>query len=177
MNYLLRNKNLAIRKMAELDFPLMTKWLSDKNVLKYYGDPDHPFDSEKVIKKYLPRVQGKISIIPCIIEYKQQEIGFIQYYLISNQQLNDYGYKNHKRTFGIDQFIGETDYWSKGIGTDLVQAILHFLFTKLKAERVILDPHLDNIRAIRCYEKCGFKKLKELPNQLLLMECVKKTYN
>ena len=35
------------------------------------------------------------------------------------------------------------------------------------ANAVILDPHADNPRAIRCYEKVGFKKIKFLPKHEL----------
>ena len=31
-----------------------------------------------------------------------------------------------------------------------------------RASKVILDPHIGNVRAIRCYEKCGFRKVKLL---------------
>jgi len=33
----------------------------------------------------------------------------------------------------------------------------------MAAERVLLDPHQDNKRAIRAYEKAGFKIIKSLP--------------
>lgn len=172
MQYFLQNEGLSIRYMTEQDFPLMAKWLSDKRVLTYYGDPNQPFDLEKISKKYLPRVNGEIPIVPCIIEYNDMEIGFIQYYKITEQQLIDYGYNDHPLTLGIDQFIGEINFWNKGIGTVLVQSILQYLFKVKNAKRVILDPDISNRRAIRCYEKCGFKRVKELPNQSLLMECV-----
>ena len=37
------------------------------------------------------------------------------------------------------------------------------LFEAKGADWVILDPHVDNARAIRAYEKCGFRKIKLLP--------------
>ena len=32
---------------------------------------------------------------------------------------------------------------------------------------MVLDPHVDNERAIRCYEACGFHKVKKLPKHEL----------
>ena len=42
--------------------------------------------------------------------------------------------------------------------------IFEFLRKKRNADAVILDPHKDNKRAIKCYEKAGFRIIKELPN-------------
>lgn len=58
----------------------------------------------------------------------------------------------------------ETDYWNKGIGTLLVKAMVEYLVDKQQADKVIMDPQTRNVRALRCYEKCGFKKIRILPN-------------
>ncbi|WP_309138169.1 GNAT family N-acetyltransferase [Priestia megaterium] len=34
---------------------------------------------------------------------------------------------------------------------------------KKHSEKIVLDPQAWNQRAIACYEKCGFKKVKYLP--------------
>jgi len=53
----------------------------------------------------------------CIIEYYQKPIGYIQYYLVDEAELKEYGYSNLKRAiFGADQFIGESKYLGQGIG-------------------------------------------------------------
>ena len=63
----------------------------------------------------------------------------------------------------MDQFIGEVDLWNRGLGTRAVLLLLTYLFRSEGARKVTLDPHADNFRAIRCYEKCGFRKVKLLP--------------
>jgi len=60
--------------------------------------------------------------------------------------------------YGMDQFIGEADYWNKGIGTLLVTSMVNYLIGSKKATRVVMDPQVRNTRALKCYEKCGFKK-------------------
>ena len=69
--------------------------------------------------------------------------------------------ENH--VFGTDQFIGEVEYWNKGIGQLLVSSMVDFLTKKMNANRVVMTPRIGNKRAIKCYEKCGFKKVKILP--------------
>jgi aminoglycoside 6'-N-acetyltransferase len=42
-----------------------------------------------------------------------------------------------------------------------------YLFESLDAQRVTIDPHVSNHRAVRCYEKAGFRKVRLLPRQEL----------
>ena len=53
--------------------------------------------------------------------------------------------------------IGERDLWGKGYGTDAMQVILRYGFTELNLHRVSLGVFSYNPRAIRSYEKCGFR--------------------
>ena len=89
-------------------------------------------------------------------------------YKLDNEALEEYSYQStNKVIYGIDQFIGEPEYWDKGIGTKFMKLVLQYLTNSKGAEIVILDPHADNPRAIRCYEKVGFKKIKFLPKHEL----------
>ena len=53
--------------------------------------------------------------------------------------------------------IGEREFWSKGYGTDMMKLCLQYVFTELCVERVSLGLHEYNPRALRSYEKCGFR--------------------
>ncbi|MFC4664262.1 MULTISPECIES: GNAT family N-acetyltransferase [Oceanobacillus] len=63
----------------------------------------------------------------------------------------------------MDQFIGETQYWDRGIGSLLIKSMVAYLINKKRINKVVMDPQAWNKRAIRCYEKSGFKKIKLLP--------------
>lgn len=52
--------------------------------------------------------------------------------------------------------IGETEYWGKGCGTDVMNVLLRFAFTEVNLRRVSLTVFEYNPRAIRSYEKAGF---------------------
>lgn len=45
--------------------------------------------------------------------------------------------------------------------------MVNYLIHDKNADRVVMDPHVRNTRAIRCYEKCGFKKVEILPKREL----------
>ncbi|RPJ18725.1 MAG: N-acetyltransferase [Chloroflexi bacterium] len=53
--------------------------------------------------------------------------------------------------------IGETEYWGKGYGTDVMNVLLRFAFTEINLRRVTLSVFEYNPRAIRSYEKAGFR--------------------
>jgi len=52
----------------------------------------------------------------------------------------------------------ERGSWGRGYGTEAVSGALGFLFDGLNMHRVWLRVLDTNERAIRCYEKCGFRK-------------------
>jgi RimJ/RimL family protein N-acetyltransferase len=62
--------------------------------------------------------------------------------------------------------IGETEYWSKGYGTDVMNVLLRFAFTEINLRRVTLTVFEYNPRAIRSYEKAGFRHEGHLRNYL-----------
>lgn len=53
--------------------------------------------------------------------------------------------------------IGERQYWGKGYGSDAMRLVLRYAFTELNLHRVSLDVFEYNPRAMRSYEKVGFK--------------------
>jgi aminoglycoside 6'-N-acetyltransferase len=160
---LFNNGNLKVRKLEKKDNVLLAKWLSDPSVLEFYEGRDNPFDLDKVNEVFYAPEDEEVK---CIVEYEGNEIGYIQFYQLDNETKKEYGYLD-KNVYGTDQFIGEIEYWNKGIGTLLVTSMIHFLTEEKKAEIIVMDPQTRNPRAIRCYEKCGFKKVKILPKNEL----------
>lgn len=41
--------------------------------------------------------------------------------------------------------------------------MVKYLVEHKQADRVVMDPQTRNTRALKCYEKCGFKRIKILP--------------
>ena len=63
---------------------------------------------------------------------------------------------------GIDQFRADADNLGRGLGTAMVRAFVARLFADPAVTRVQTDPDPANRRAIRCYEKAGFRAAREL---------------
>ncbi len=53
--------------------------------------------------------------------------------------------------------IGNREYWGKGYGTDTMKLCVQYAFAELNAARVSLGLHEYNPRALKAYEKAGFK--------------------
>lgn len=165
--------DVHIRTMTTNDFYLMVKWLNNQKVLEFYEEP--PSNLERVINKYGPRIKMEHYVTPCIVEYKNQPIGYIQYYKIQETDLKKYELPNYQDIYGIDQFIGEPQLWGKGIGSIMIRKMVDYLLDDKGAAMVVLDVKKTNKRAISSYEKCGFKQIKELNNDSILMAGIKKT--
>jgi aminoglycoside 6'-N-acetyltransferase len=162
-NFMIENENLRIRALVENDKSQLAKWLSNPKVLQYYEGRDNPFDAEKVKREFFDDEDGATR---CLIEYKEKPIGYVQFYEIDGEERELYGYADSKDIiYGMDQFIGESAYWNKGIGTELITSIAAYLIRRKGADRLVMDPQTWNERAIRCYEKCGFEKVKLLPKR------------
>ena len=167
---------MEIRKMSRDDLELMTKWLNTKEILEFFGHPDAPPSAEQVRAKYGPRIDGDIAVEPYIVETEGRPLAFMQCCRLADADYEKYGYSIEETIYGIDQFIGEPALFGKGYGTQMVKDFLQFIFNEKLADAVTVDPELTNPRAIRCYEKCGFRKMKTIDNgRKWLMEISKGT--
>ncbi|MCW2923003.1 MAG: aminoglycoside 6-adenylyltransferase [Thermoleophilia bacterium] len=78
-----------------------------------------------------------------------QRLGFIQHYEETDPEY---------RHGGIDIFLVEAGQ-GRGLGTDAVRTLARYLVHEVGHHRLIIDPAVDNERAIRCYEKVGFRRV------------------
>ncbi len=149
---------ITIRSVTEADLPHLHRWLNDPRVLEFYEGRDKPFSMEQLREKYL----SDPEVSRCIVLENGEPFGYIQFYPLDDEERREYGYDKTIKVFGMDQFIGEPDRWNQGLGPKMIVAVVNYL-VKQGAEVITMDPHIDNPRGIRAYEKCGFKKIKVLP--------------
>lgn len=64
--------------------------------------------------------------------------------------------EDNSATYRIGIF--DPKFHSKGIGTEVTRLLLKYGFETMKWHRIDLKVLDYNLRGIRCYEKCGFKK-------------------
>ena len=91
--------------------------------------------------------------------------------LIGNCMYYDIDTTRGQAELGI--LIGDRDYWSKGYGTDVVNALVGHIFTTTGLRRIYLHTLTWNVRAQKSFAKCGFVALREVRRSgydFLLME-------
>lgn len=157
----LQDGPVALRPLTLEDAPLLLKWLTDPRVLEYWEGPHAVFTMERVLEHYF---EDEWNASRWLIQYQSRDVGYVQAYQLDREMFEAYQYPyTEELVFGIDQFIGESELWGQGIGRRFIGLLAGFLFDKAQAKAIVLDPHADNPRAIRCYEACGFRKVKFLP--------------
>ena len=149
-----------IRALTGDDFPLLLRWLTDERVLEFYAGRDVHYTPKLLVEHYREPLPDGIRLI---LEYRHVPIGYGQVYRVQGEINKEYDYPDTGRiVYAMDQFIGEPEYWNRGIGTAFLRIVAAWLKNEKKAERLLLDPRQKNPRAVRAYEKAGFRIIKTL---------------
>lgn len=131
------------------DGEIYTKWLNDFKVTDYIGKSSVVCTLEAEKKWLEENNQRQNKIVFAIIDKEKDE-------LIGNCGLYEINTVSRTATLGI--FIGEEEGRNKGYGTEVVGLLLDYGFSYLNLHEINLDVIAFNQRAIRCYQKCGFKE-------------------
>ena len=62
------------------------------------------------------------------------------------------------RHAGVDLYIDPSAH-ARGLGSDAVRTLARHLIEDLGHHRLVIDPAADNVAAIRCYTKVGFRSV------------------
>ena len=142
------------------DLGLLAHWRSDPEVYRWYGGaPPAEDDSEA---HYLDAGAG---VTHCIVHRDRAPLGFLQFYRYDDPAWRaKVGLAPGEEAWGIDLFIANPADRDQGLGTRLVAGTAEWLSTEYGAALVMIDPLVDNPRAVRCYQKAGFRTVRRLPD-------------
>ena len=136
--------------MGPEDLPLIASWLALPHVREWWGDPS----------EQLSLVSGDLdepAMEQYIVETGARPVGYLQCYRLTDWNT---GFGVHPvGTRGIDLFVGDPELIGRGYGSALIRQFADGLLSG-GAPRVVTDPDPENARAIRAYEKAGFRKDK-----------------
>lgn len=141
----------------EDEYRMLHKWCSNYSVYKYFEQRILSYD--EIVSKYKKRTQKDCDICTEIIVSKNNPIGLIQYNEMDFDDKKYFSLDNYNKVANVDMFIGEYNYQGLGIGSLVINYIGDYLIRNYDC--VVLIPEVENINAIKCYEKSGFKKIKE----------------
>jgi aminoglycoside 6'-N-acetyltransferase len=133
---------VRIRPGGRADVAPLRAILAEPAVACWWGEPD-PVD------EIAADLLGDGSSVLLVIEVDGQLAGGIQYHEENTPMY---------RHAGIDIFVTSRQH-GKGIGTEAVGLLAQFLCEQRGHHRLTIDPAAANDRAIRCYEKVGFRRV------------------
>jgi RimJ/RimL family protein N-acetyltransferase len=143
--------------LAESDYPLLLEWLKAPHMHEHWN----PVQSiEDVQSQFNGKICNDLQQA-YIVSLDGKKFAYIQNYRAS--KVGGGWWPNEAdTTVGIDQFIGDASFLDRGVGTRMVCAFSDWLLTFSDNKKIITDPAISNLRAIRCYQKAGFRELGEI---------------
>jgi len=145
----LKGQAVCLRPLEEADVPLLTRWYGDDDVRYWLHLSEDSADmlTEDAHRERYERLRADPARVLWRIDtLVGQPIGSLT--------LSDINGVHGRAELGV--MIGEKDRWARGYGTDAIRLALRYAFDHLGLRKVYLITDVDNERAIRCYEKCGF---------------------
>jgi aminoglycoside 6'-N-acetyltransferase len=138
----LHGDRVVLRPLAEADVPRLVELGSHPEVAHWWAGltPEH----------VLAKARGEDDgVVVFAILFDGEVVGLIQHYEETEQEY---------RHAGIDLFLG-APWHGLGLGTDAVRTMARYLVRERGHHRLVIDPAAHNERAIRCYEKAGFRRV------------------
>lgn len=163
--------SITFRPLALADLPLFHQWLVRPHVAEWWVPTPSPAEVEE---EFGPLISGQSTTRPYVVLGDGAPIGYIQSYVAKDSGEGWWPDEQDPGVRGIDQFLAHAEQLGRGIGTAMVRAFVQRLFADPAVTRVQTDPSPRNRRAIRCYEKAGFRALSEIDTpdgRALLMIC------
>jgi AacA4 family aminoglycoside N(6')-acetyltransferase len=153
---------ITFRPLREADLPLLTDWLNRPHVLEWWSGGDAVPDIDDTRRKYLPRMNAASSVKVYIAMLAEEPIGFIQSYVAFGCGDGWWEEETDPGVCGIDQFLCDSGRLGQGLGTRMVGAFVQELLAQPGVTKVQADPDPANARAVRCYEKAGFRPVRRV---------------
>lgn len=134
------------------DLPLLHEWLNRPHVAEQW---DGPCTLEQVIADWEPELDAP-GVAFYIAHHEGRPVGYIQsYHVMSHPDF--WPHERDPGAHGVDMFLANADQLGRGLGTAMLGAFVERLFADPSVTKIQIDPSPDNARAIRAYEKSGFR--------------------
>jgi len=154
---------IKFKPIQEDDMPLLFQWFQVPHVKEGYAKGE-TYTLEMIGDKYLPRIHDA-TIPSYIICYQDKQVGYIQLYKITDhlpEGVNNYSHAifndyHAEELVGLDLFLADADLLGKGVSSKILREFIAMRVDK-KYRAIVVDPTINNARAIEFFERNGFKR-------------------
>lgn len=164
---------IEFRPLAESDLPLLFTWLARPHVAKWYAPS--PLSFMEVAAKYGPRTVAGCDVDAYVIVVDGAQAGYIQKYRLEHfpEYRRLLGAGDEEGLAGMDLFLGDEWRTGHGLGTLVIRRFfLGQVLADAGVRGCVAGPHEGNLASIRAFEKAGFRRWKNAPNERGEVECV-----
>jgi RimJ/RimL family protein N-acetyltransferase len=147
---MIKGKRITLRGLELEDTDIILQHFNDVEVRRYLGrlvPVAKEEEIEWIRRGWDARKKGSEFVFGIEVNENQQLIGTCSLFSISSM--------HRKAELGIA--IWNKQYWDKGLGQETLKLLLSYGFDFLNLHSIFLLVNADNSRAIRAYEKVGFK--------------------
>jgi aminoglycoside 6'-N-acetyltransferase len=149
---------LTLRDMSEQDLPLVTAWLHEPHVAKWYLAGS---TVEREIRELRECIAGQQPGRVLMVLEQDCPIGWCQWYRCSDYRDHAAAIGADPDDVGIDYAIGEPARAGDGLGTELISVLAETVRAEYPAAGLVADPDAANIASRRVLEKNRFELLHE----------------
>jgi aminoglycoside 6'-N-acetyltransferase len=138
---ILRGERVTLRQIEARDVGRLAEILGEPEVVRWWGDEDPTVGAKKLLEA--------TDEVGFVIEAGGGVVGSIQYYEETDPMY---------RHAGMDIFLAAA-HQNQGLGSEALRLLARHLFEGCGHHRLIIDPAVANERAIRTYERVGFRRV------------------
>jgi len=151
-------QQFSFRPLTQADLPLMHEWLNRAHVAEWW---DEQRDLQYVLETFGADLDSPVirMFFACLGD---EPVGYIQVYRVMGADPEWWTEETDPGARGIDQFLANAEQLGQGLGSNMVRQFVAGLFADPAVTVVQTDPSPKNARAIRAYEKAGFRRIGEV---------------
>ena len=145
--FFITGNKIYLREVRQSDInQTYCQWLNDPEVNRYLETRFIPQSTESISQFVASKTGNNEMLLAICCAKNDCHIGNIKL-----------GPINWVHRYGdVSLFIGDKNYWGKGIASEAIELLTDFAFRVLNMHRLKADAYDKNIGSIRAFEKCGY---------------------
>jgi aminoglycoside 6'-N-acetyltransferase len=136
----LRGDRIRLRELTADDVSHVAEMNALPEVARWWSPRDPDYIRDKL---------DRDDLTCWVVQFEDDVVGFVQAYEDRHPEY---------RHGGLDLFLHPAVH-GRGLGQDVVRTVCRHLLEDRGHHRLVIDPAEANVRAIRCYEAVGFRRV------------------